>query len=114
VTLHVPVDARARANMIGKTALVRRMKQGSYLINNARGSVVDVRALAEALKAGTVAGRGAGRLSGGAGGAQSDPFVTPVQRLANVILTPHVGGSTSDRRRRAIAGDVSVRSCCGS
>ena len=93
VTLHVPATPQT-ADMVG-AAQLQRMKQGASLINNARGSVVDIQALADALKS--------GHLSGAAVDVypeepetNSDGFRTPLQGLSNVILTPHIGGSTEE------------------
>ena len=84
--------------MIG-AAQFAAMKPGAYFINNARGTVVDVEALAEALKS--------GRLRGAAvdvfphePGSNKERFVSPLQGLENVILTPHVGGSTEEAQER--------------
>lgn len=105
VTLHVPATPETRGLM--GAAQIRRMKPGSYLINNARGSVVDVRALAEAIRSGHLAGAALDVFPDEPAG-QGEAFVTPVQGLANVILTPHVGGSTAEAQA-AIAGDVSEK-----
>ncbi|MBS0190175.1 MAG: phosphoglycerate dehydrogenase [Phycisphaerales bacterium] len=102
VSLHVPAT-RQTEGMIGKAELAR-MKKGSYLINNARGSVVDVDALAAALKSGHVAGA-ALDVFPDEPAAKGDRFTSPLQGLANVLLTPHVGGSTEEAQE-AIAEDV--------
>jgi D-3-phosphoglycerate dehydrogenase len=96
VTLHVP-ETRLTKGMIGKEQLAR-MKPGSFLINTSRGSVVDVDELAESIRSGRLAGAGADvfpREPKTAG----DPFETPLQGLPNVILTPHIGGSTIEAQR---------------
>lgn len=97
VSLHVP-ETPATHLMIGATEIAA-MKQGAFLINNARGTVVDLDALAAALKA--------GRLRGAAidvfpqePGSNVEKFVSPLQGLPNVILTPHVGGSTEEAQER--------------
>jgi D-3-phosphoglycerate dehydrogenase len=97
VTLHVP-ETPATQGMIGAAQLAR-MKPGACLINNARGSIVDLEALAAAL--------GSGKLAGAAvdvfpvePSSNADRFVTPLQGLDNVILTPHVGGSTEEAQER--------------
>jgi D-3-phosphoglycerate dehydrogenase / 2-oxoglutarate reductase len=96
VTLHVP-ETPQTLNMIG-TEQLARMKQGSKLINAARGTVVDIDALAEALKS--------QQLSGAAidvfpvePKTDGDEFVSPLRGLENVILTPHVGGSTEEAQQ---------------
>ncbi|MFO0859463.1 MAG: phosphoglycerate dehydrogenase [Phycisphaerales bacterium] len=102
VTLHVPATKQT-SGMIGKAELAR-MKKGSFLINNARGSVVDVEALAGALKSGHIAGA-ALDVFPDEPAAKGDRFVSPLQNLGNVLLTPHVGGSTEEAQE-AIAEDV--------
>lgn len=97
ISLHVP-ETPATHGMIGK-AEIAAMRKGSYLINNSRGTVVDLDALAEAL--------GSGHLAGAAvdvfpkePASNSERFVSPLQGLPNVILTPHVGGSTEEAQER--------------
>lgn len=102
VTLHVPAT-NATKNMLGKSEIAR-MKKGSYLINNARGSVVDVNALAAALKSGHLAGAALDVFPDEPAG-KGDRFESPLQGLANVLLTPHVGGSTEEAQA-SIAEDV--------
>lgn len=97
VSLHVP-ETPATNGMIGR-AEIAAMKKGAYLINNSRGTVVDLDALADALKD--------RRLRGAAvdvfpvePSANGERFVSPLQGLDNVILTPHVGGSTEEAQER--------------
>jgi D-3-phosphoglycerate dehydrogenase len=97
VTLHVPETPETRA-MIGADELAR-MRSGSYLINNARGTIVDIPALAEALKSGRLAGAAVDVFPSEPGSTE-DPFESPLQGLDNVILTPHVGGSTEEAQER--------------
>jgi len=93
VTLHVPALASTHL-MIGADQLAR-MKKGACLINASRGTVVDIPALARAL---------ASKHLGGAAvdvypeepESNSDGFVTELQGLPNVVLTPHIGGSTEE------------------
>jgi D-3-phosphoglycerate dehydrogenase len=103
VTLHVP-DTAATKNLINKTNL-KYFKKGSILINYARGEVVDLEALRKALLE--------GQLSGAAIDVfpwepekNGDRFETPLQDLPNVILTPHIGGSTEEAQQN-IGQDVS-------
>lgn len=91
VTLHVPDNAQTR-NMIGATELAA-MKKGSYLINAARGKVVDIPPLVEALKSGHLRGA-ALDVFPDEPESNADEFVSPLRGLDNVILTPHIGGST--------------------
>jgi D-3-phosphoglycerate dehydrogenase len=91
VTLHVPQTPQT-AMMFGKAQLAK-MRKGSALINASRGTVVDIDALAESLRS--------EHLSGAAVDvfpvepkANGDRFVSPLVGMDNVILTPHIGGST--------------------
>ncbi|MCC6328290.1 MAG: phosphoglycerate dehydrogenase [Acidobacteria bacterium] len=93
VTLHVPSDATTR-NMIDADAL-KAMRKGSILINHSRGDVVDLNALAKALKAGKLAGA-AVDVFPEEPEKNGDPFASVLQNLPNVILTPHIGGSTEE------------------
>ena len=80
------------------------MKPGSFLINNSRGTVVDLDALAGALRDGHIAGA-AIDVFPVEPSSNSDRFKSPVQGLGNVILTPHIGGSTEEAQER-IGGEV--------
>ncbi len=91
VTLHVPETPQTR-NLIGAEQLAR-MRKGSVLINASRGTVVDIDALAEALRSGHLAGAAIDVFPVEPQG-NDDPFVSPLAGMDNVILTPHVGGST--------------------
>lgn len=103
VTLHVPATDDTR-NMIREEQLAR-MKPGSYLLNNARGSVVDIDALVQALDSGHLAGA-AVDVFPREPSKNSDVFESPLRGRTNVILTPHVGGSTQEAQRN-IAFEVS-------
>ena len=93
VTLHVPATP-ATKEMIGPGEL-SQMRKGSYLLNLSRGSVVVLPALAEAIRSGHLAGA-AVDVYPEEPETNSDGFSTPLRNLPNVILTPHVGGSTSE------------------
>jgi D-3-phosphoglycerate dehydrogenase / 2-oxoglutarate reductase len=97
VSLHVP-ETPATAGMIGAAEL-RLMKPGSHLINNSRGTVVDLEALAKALRDGHLAGA-AIDVFPVEPSSNADRFQTPLQGLKNVILTPHIGGSTEQAQDR--------------
>jgi D-3-phosphoglycerate dehydrogenase / 2-oxoglutarate reductase len=97
VSLHVPETPETH-NMIGEREL-RLMKPGSCLINNSRGTVVDLDALAGALRDGHLAGA-AIDVFPVEPSSNSERFKSPVQGLKNVILTPHVGGSTEEAQER--------------
>lgn len=105
VALHVPETPETQG-LIGRHEL-STMKAGAVLINNARGTVVDIDALAEALRSGHLAGAAIDVYPTEPAGAATD-FVTPLQGLPNVILTPHVGGSTLEAQID-IAESVSSR-----
>jgi len=97
VSLHVP-ETPATHGMIGATEIAA-MKKGSYLINNSRGTVVDLEALAAALKSGHLRGA-AVDVFPVEPASNKEPFHSPLQGIANVILTPHIGGSTEEAQER--------------
>jgi D-3-phosphoglycerate dehydrogenase len=97
VSLHVPETAET-AGMIG-AAQIAAMKPGAYLINNSRGTVVDLDALRAGLVSGHLLGAAVDVFPVEPAGA-AEPFVTPLQGLPNVILTPHIGGSTGEAQER--------------
>ncbi|MGV7213150.1 phosphoglycerate dehydrogenase [Bradyrhizobium sp. UFLA05-112] len=102
VSLHVP-ETPETAGMIGEREL-RLMKPGSFLINNSRGTVVDLDALARALRDEHLAGA-AVDVFPVEPSSNADRFKSPLQGLTNVILTPHIGGSTEEAQER-IGGEV--------
>jgi len=91
VTLHVP-ETPATKNMFG-AAQIAAMKPGAHLINASRGTVVDIDALAAALESGHLGGAAVDVFPVEPKG-NNDPFVSPLTKFDNVILTPHIGGST--------------------
>ena len=91
VTLHVP-ETPATQGMFG-AAQIAGMKPGAHLINASRGTVVDIDALAAALKSGQVGGAAVDVFPVEPKG-NAESFESPLRGLDNVILTPHVGGST--------------------
>lgn len=93
VTLHVPDTPQTR-NMITRSEL-QKMRQGAYLINASRGTVVDISALAEALKSKHLAGA-AIDVFPHEPSSNDEVFKSELQELENVILTPHIGGSTEE------------------
>lgn len=96
VTLHVPQTERTR-RMIDAERLAQ-MKEGAVLINLARGHAVDIDALYAALSSGHLRGAGIDVFPvEPASSAQT--FESPLRELDNVILTPHVGGSTVEAQR---------------
>jgi D-3-phosphoglycerate dehydrogenase len=91
VTLHVP-QAPDTANLFDGRRLAQ-MRSGSFLINASRGNVVVIEELAEALRAGHLRGA-AVDVFPKEPKSKEERFESPLQGLANVILTPHIGGST--------------------
>ena len=95
VTLHID-DNKANNNFIGERE-INQMKDGALFVNLSRGFVVDIEALANALKSGKIAGAAIDvfpeepRSNG--------EFLTELKGLENVILTPHIGGSTEEAQR---------------
>ena len=90
VSLHLPLSEETR-HLIGAEAL-GRMKSDAYLINTARGPVVDEAALADALKRGEIAGAGLDVF-------ENEPDVHPgLLELENVVLVPHLGSATKETR----------------
>lgn len=93
VSLHVPETPQTQW-MIGEPEL-RKMKRGAMLINASRGTVVVIEALAEALKSGHLSGAAVDVFPKEPKG-KDEPFVSPLIGMDNVILTPHIGGSTNE------------------
>ena len=91
VSLHVP-DTELTRNLVS-AEVIRHMRQGSYLINASRGTVVDIDALSSALKSGHLAGA-AIDVFPREPKSNDDRFESPLVGLDNVLLTPHIGGST--------------------
>jgi len=96
VSLHVPETADTR-NMISAREL-GLMKKGAFLLNLSRGKVVDLDAVRGALQKGTLGGA-AIDVFPEEPASNDDPFSTPLMGLDNVILTPHIGGSTLEAQR---------------
>jgi D-3-phosphoglycerate dehydrogenase / 2-oxoglutarate reductase len=103
VTIHVP-DTEQTRMMINKN-VIKQFKKGAILLNYARGEVVDLNALSVALEEGHLSGAGVDvyPLEPEKNG---DKFSTPLQHLSNVLLTPHIGGSTEEAQEN-IGEDVS-------
>lgn len=93
ISLHVPETDQTQ-NMIG-AAEFEAMKDGVIFINASRGTVVDIDALAEALSAKKVAGAAIDVFPVEPKG-NDEEFVSPLREFDNVILTPHIGGSTKE------------------
>jgi len=92
ISLHVPLTDETRG-MINKETL-SKMKQGSYLVNTARGPVVDESDLIEALKSGKLSGAGLDVF-------ESEPQIsTELIAMPNVIMTPHIASATLEARQK--------------
>jgi D-3-phosphoglycerate dehydrogenase len=91
VSLHAAITGRD-ANMINKRAIAK-MKEGAYLINTARGELVDEDALYEACKSGKLAGAALDVY-------KNEPYKGKLLELENVYLTPHLGASTKEAQGR--------------
>ncbi len=105
ISLHVPETAQTK-NLINKANL-KYCKKGAILLNYARGEVVDLKALAAALAEGQLGGA-AIDVYPWEPEKNGDKFISPLQGLSNVILTPHIGGSTEEAQQN-IGEDVSVK-----
>jgi D-3-phosphoglycerate dehydrogenase len=104
VTLHVPETPQTK-NMMGAAELAK-MKKGACLLNASRGTVVDIEALAAAIKSGHIGGA-AVDVYPSEPETNSDGFQSALRGLPNVILTPHIGGSTEEAQE-AIGREVSA------
>lgn len=93
ITLHVPASA-ATKNMINKK-VIAQAKKGAILLNYARGNVVDLKALSEALQKGDLSGA-AIDVFPVEPEKNGESFQSPLLHIPNVILTPHIGGSTEE------------------
>ena len=105
VSLHVPETPQTQL-MLGAEQLAQ-MRPGSFLINASRGTVVDIDALADALRSGHVAGA-AIDVFPVEPKSNNDEFTSPLREFDNVILTPHIGGSTHEAQEN-IAADLAAK-----
>src|SRR5215204_343296 len=105
VTLHVPSDATTKDLINADT--IKSMKKGAILINHSRGDVVDLDALRKAIKSGKLAGA-AVDVFPEEPEKNGDAFACSLQNLPNVILTPHIGGSTEEAQAN-IGLDVTAK-----
>lgn len=103
VSLHVP-ETQLTKNMMAAPQM-QKMRKGSFLINASRGTVVDIAALASCLKSGHLAGAAIDVFPEEPQN-NDERFMTDLQGLKNVILTPHIGGSTEEAQE-AIGREVS-------
>ncbi|HET8865345.1 MAG TPA: phosphoglycerate dehydrogenase, partial [Gracilimonas sp.] len=105
VTLHVP--ATPGTNNLMDSENIGKMKRGSILLNLSRGSVVDISSLRDALASGHISGAGID-VYPEEPESKGEPFKTELQNIPNVILTPHIGGSTLEAQYN-IGVDVSTK-----
>lgn len=105
ITLHVPETMQTK-NLISK-ANIKHCKKGAVIINYARGEVIDLPVLRKAIESGHIGGA-AVDVFPFEPEKNGDRFETPLQNLSNVILTPHVGGSTEEAQQN-IGEDVSMK-----
>ncbi|MEM9065522.1 MAG: phosphoglycerate dehydrogenase [Planctomycetota bacterium] len=105
VTVHVPASPSTES-LIGAEQIAH-MRSGTHLINNARGKVVDIEAAADAIRTGKLGG-GAFDVFPSEPKGRGEAFESPLRGVENVILTPHIGGSTEEAQE-AIAQDVATK-----
>ena len=103
ITLHVPQD-QSTNNIINKDSLAK-MKKGAFVINASRGNVIDIDALAQALESKHIAGA-AIDVFPSEPASNNEEFISPLRKFDNVLLTPHIGGSTQEAQEN-IAIEVS-------
>ena len=114
ISLHVP-ETGSTKNMIGEEELAQ-MKPESMLINASRGTVVDIQALANAIKAKNISGA-AIDVFPTEPKSNNDEFISELRQLDQVLLTPHVGGSTMEAQENIgieVAGKLAKYSDVGS
>ena len=93
ISLHVPLTEKTRG-LIGKEAL-EKMKKTTYIVNCARGGIVDEKALFEALSSGRIAGAALDVFE------KEPPLESPLLKLESIVLTPHLGASTVEAQLNA-------------
>jgi phosphoglycerate dehydrogenase-like enzyme len=101
VSLHVAAE-QVGGTLIGPKEL-RMLKPSAFLINTARGQLVDEDALAAAIREGRLGGAGIDAF------VNEPPTGSPLLTLDNVVLTPHLGGRTLDGQRRM--GEIAIQNC---
>ena len=105
ITLHVP--ATDQTDLMMDAGKLAQMKEGSILLNLSRGSVVDIKALRNAIDSGHLSGAGID-VYPEEPESKGEPFSSALQNASNVILTPHIGGSTIEAQYN-IGLDVSTK-----
>ncbi len=93
ITLHVPLTPETR-HLVDRRRL-SLMRKGAFIVNTARGEVIDEAALISALNTGAIGGAGLDVFTG-------EPRVTEVVTAANTVTTPHIGGQTEDAQTSAV------------
>ena len=108
ISLHVPLNKETE-NMLNRE-MFSHFKKGSYLINTARAEIVDFDALLEALEGGILAGAAMDVFEGefqkgfsGSPGFRAHPLLEYARNHDNLLLTPHIGGSTQDAWKKTEA-----------
>lgn len=107
VTLHVPADEGTKN--LANHSFFDKMKNGAYFLNLSRGSVVEIKALADQLENGKIKGAAVDVYPSEPKG-KGEKFISELQNLSNVILTPHIGGSTQEAQYN-IGIDASYKLC---
>ena len=107
VSIHCPLNAHTRG-LIGRVEL-GKMKSNAFLINTARGAIVDKAALVEALSEKTIAGAALDVFGEGSAPPPALPAGHPFYALDNVILTPHIGWQRLESRQRVV--DMVAENC---
>lgn len=103
ISLHVPENASTKILMSAER--IAQLKEGSILINAARGTVVDIEALAGALKSGKIRGAAIDVFPTEPASIDEE-FLSPLRESDNVILTPHIGGSTAEAQENIGSGSL--------
>ena len=93
VSIHIPLNEQTRHLISDKEFAI--MKDGAYLINTARGAIVDETALYKALQTGKLGGAALDVYE------REPPVNSLITPLTNVICTPHIGGQTTESQRKA-------------
>jgi phosphoglycerate dehydrogenase-like enzyme len=107
ISLHVTADPDNK-HLIDKAAIAS-MRPGAFVLNTARGSLVDEAALADAVSQGRLAGVAADVLDGEErGAAKASPLLAAARAGHNVLITPHIGGATYEAIRQAECAVIAV------
>lgn len=99
ISLHVHVNNETK-HMVNEEFISKTKKQ-PYLINTARGELVDEKAVIDGVKSGTLSGYGADGIEDEFGSRDKSPMIQAAQELNNILIVPHTGGMTWEGQRRA-------------